>query len=90
MKNEALTLYEQWTSLDDRVLMKNPVSFRLPVHIMARLNAMADVFPARSRTDVMVDLLKEALAHFEEKVLPVNDSPEMKASGKPFGLSWIK
>jgi hypothetical protein len=67
MEEEIKTgnLYNQWTALDDRALAKDPISVRLPVHLLARLNSLCDVFPNRNRTDFIIDLLKAALYKLE-------------------------
>lgn len=83
MTKQDLALFEQWTTLDDRTLTKNPVSIRLPIHLMARLNALVDVFPNRSRSDFMVDLMKAALEVFEQDTFPTDDYPDCKATGVP-------
>ncbi|HEY2395064.1 MAG TPA: hypothetical protein VGH81_03650 [Rudaea sp.] len=37
------------------------MSIRLPVHVMARLRALEDIFPTRTRTELIGDLLSSAL-----------------------------
>lgn len=65
------SLYDQWRAMDDRRLSSKPVSVRLPVHVMARLNAIADLFPTKTRTDILTDLLKVGLASFEDSLPPL-------------------
>lgn len=60
------TLYEQWSSQNDKHLDKTPISVRLPVHIVARLKALQEMHPDKSRNDLFVDLIKAAFDVFEE------------------------
>lgn len=67
-------LYEQWSAEDapykDTDLAKKTFSYRFPVHVAARLAAIEDMFPGKSRTEVIIGILKLGLAQFEES-LPV-------------------
>ena len=69
-------LYALWRSNDDRRLVQRPVSMRLPVHVMARVNAINDLFPTKTRTEIMTDLLKVGLEAFEESLPPLAYSHE--------------
>jgi hypothetical protein len=69
MKNTSL--YDQWRAMDDRRLVSKPVSVRLPVHVLARVNSIAEIFPTKTRTDILTDLLKAGLDAFEESLPPV-------------------
>lgn len=70
-------LYDQWRAMDDRRLASKPISIRLPVHVLARINAIAAMFPTKTRTDIMADLLKVGLDAFEESLPPLyySDQP---------------
>lgn len=69
-------LYDQWRAMDDRRLANKPISVRLPVHVLARINAIADIFPTKTRTDLLTDLLKAGLEAFENSMPPVHYSAE--------------
>lgn len=58
-------LHEQWSSRDDRRLGKQSVSTRLPVHILARIAAITDMYDSRKRSDVITALLNAGLETFE-------------------------
>lgn len=70
MKNTKL--YDQWRAMDDRRLASKPISLRLPVHVLARINAIAAMFPTKTRSEIMTDLLKVGLDSFEESLPPVH------------------
>lgn len=74
MKNT--NLYDQWRAMDDKRLASKPISTRLPVHVLARLNAISALFPTKTRTDILVDLIKSGLDSFEESLPPVYYSPD--------------
>ncbi len=69
-------LYALWRSNHDRRFVQRPVSMRLPVHVMARVNAINDLFPTKTRTEIMTDLLKVGLEAFEESLPPLAYSDE--------------
>jgi hypothetical protein len=69
-------LYDQWRAMDDRRLASKPVSLRLPVHVLARINAIAAMFPTKTRSEIMTDLLKVGLDAFEESLPPISYSDE--------------
>ena len=73
---ENTSLYDQWRTMDDRRLGNKPVSVRLPVHILARINAISDMFPNKTRTDIMTDLLEVGLEAFEKSLPPLQYSDE--------------
>lgn len=50
-----------WSRPDNTRLAPKQVSVRLPVHVMARLRALEDIFPTRTRTELIGDLLSSAL-----------------------------
>lgn len=78
----SANLYEQWTTLDDRQLAKNPVSIRLPIHVVARLSALGELFPTRTRSEFIIDMLKAGLQGLEDS-MPVKDFPEFPSDEPP-------
>lgn len=70
------SLVELWAAPDSSRLAPKQVSVRLPVHVMARIRALEDVFPTRTRTDIIGGLLASALDGILD-ALPVED-------GEPF------
>ena len=54
-------LVSHWTVPDNSRLMPQQISFRLPVHVVAKLAALCEIFPNKTRTDIVGDLLSTAL-----------------------------
>lgn len=69
-------LYQQWITEEvpykDTDLAKKTFSYRFPVHVAARLAAIEEMFPGKSRTEVIIGILKLGLTQFEES-LPVEE-----------------
>lgn len=67
---DNLNLYNLWQAAEynDNQLAKNPLSIRLPTHIVARVSAIAKLFPNKKRTEVIVDILKAGLIEFEKSL----------------------
>jgi hypothetical protein len=61
-------LYEQWGARDDRRLSNKTISSRLPVHVLARIMAICDLYPSRTRSEIINDLLKAGLEVFESEL----------------------
>lgn len=63
---KASDLKSSWTTRDNKRLTSKQYSIRLPVHIAARISALCEMFPSKTRTDIMADLLDSALEELEE------------------------
>jgi hypothetical protein len=63
---KASDLVASWTTRDNKRLTNRQFSVRLPVHIAARLAGLCDMFPKKTRTDIMADLLDSALEELEK------------------------
>lgn len=75
MKSELL--HDLWSSPDNSRLVSKQFSFRLPVHIAAKINALGELYPQKNRTQIVADLLSSALDQLE-KSLPYQlyEAPE--------------
>ena len=73
---EGSYLHEAWRAPDNTRLVSKQFSFRLPVHVAAKLSAIGDIYPTKNRTQIVADLLTLALENFE------NGLPQYK--GAPF------
>jgi hypothetical protein len=69
MKSELL--HDLWSSPDNSRLVSKQFSFRLPVHIAAKITALGEMYPQKNRTQIVADLLSTALDDLE-KSLPYN------------------
>lgn len=58
-------LHKVWGAPDNTRLTAKQLSFRLPVHVAAKLSALCVMFPEKTRTQLVGDLLATALADFE-------------------------
>ncbi|WP_052177726.1 hypothetical protein [Methylotenera sp. G11] len=67
-------LHDIWSSADNSRLVSKQFSFRLPVHIAAKIAALCDLYPQKNRTQIVADLLSAALDDLE-KNLPMNIVP---------------
>ena len=54
---KASDLVTVWSAPDNSRLTSKQYSFRLPVHVAAKLAALEDLYPTRSRTQLVGDLL---------------------------------
>jgi hypothetical protein len=77
---KAADLAKVWSAPDNSRLTAKQQSFRLPTHVAAKLNALCDVFPNRTKTEIVGDLLASALEEVIEK-LPVYPTPEKVGPG---------
>lgn len=74
---KASDLHNVWAAPDNSRLTSKQFSFRLPAHVAAKLAALCDMYPERTRTQLVGDLLSSALEELE-RGFPA-------AKGKPFG-----
>lgn len=62
---KAKDLAAVWSSPDNSRLTPKQSSFRLPIHVAAKLSALSEMFPQKTRTQMVADLLSAALADLE-------------------------
>ena len=58
-------LHKIWAAPDNTRLTAKQYSFRLPVHVAAQISALCEMFPQKSRTQIVGDLLATALEDFQ-------------------------
>lgn len=56
-----------WDAPDNSRLTRKQLSFRLPVHVAARVAALCEMYPNRSRTQIVGDLLASALDEMQRQ-----------------------
>ena len=54
-----------WGAPDNSRLTAKQLSVRLPVHVAARINALCDMYPNKTKTEIIGDLLSMALREIE-------------------------
>jgi hypothetical protein len=70
-------LHDFWAGPDNSRLTTKQFSFRLPVHIAAKIAALCELYPQKNRTQIVADLLTAALDALE-KDLPVSQGHEVE------------
>lgn len=58
---KASSLHELWTSPDNSRVTSKQYSFRFPVHVAAKIEALCEMYPTKTRTQIVGDLLTAAL-----------------------------
>lgn len=61
-------LHDMWSSPDNGRLVSKQFSFRLPVHIAAKIAALGELYPQKNRTQIVADLLSAALDDLEKNL----------------------
>jgi hypothetical protein len=54
-------LHSVWSMPDNTRLTAKQYSFRLPVHVAAKLAALCELYPNKTRTQIVGDLLATAI-----------------------------
>lgn len=68
-------LHDMWASPDNSRLTSKQFSFRLPVHIAAKIAALCEMYPQKNRTHIVADLLTAALDDLEKNLPETLGSP---------------
>jgi len=58
-------LHKVWSAPDNTRLTAKQSSYRHPVSVAAKISALCEMYPSRSRTDIVNDLLSSALLDVE-------------------------
>ena len=64
---KASDLVTVWSAPDNSRLTAKQYSFRLPVHVAAKLAALEEMYPTKSRTQLVGDLLSAAISEVERE-----------------------
>ncbi|TFG91833.1 MAG: hypothetical protein E4H15_05055 [Syntrophobacterales bacterium] len=59
-------LVKIWGAPDNTRLTPKQISIRLPIHVAAKISAISDMYPKKTKTEIIGDLLAAALAQFAE------------------------
>jgi hypothetical protein len=62
----AKDLASVWSAPDNSRLTSKQSSYRLPVHVAAKLAALSEMYPQKTKTQIVGDLLAAALADLEK------------------------
>lgn len=63
---KASDLVTVWSAPDNSRMTTKQYSFRLPVHVAAKLSALEELYPTKSRTQLVGDLLSTAITDVEQ------------------------
>lgn len=61
-------LHAVWSAPDNARLTSKQSSYRLPVHVAAKLSALADIYPNKTKTQIVGDLLATAIEEVIEQL----------------------
>ena len=64
-------LHAIWGAPDNSRVTSKQYSFRLPVHVAAKIDALCEMYPTRTRTQIVGDLLASAVYEVERSFPPV-------------------
>lgn len=70
--SKAAELHSFWSLPDNSRLTSKQYSFRLPVHVAAKIAALCDMYPQKSRTEIVGDLLSTAIEDLIKGMPSVN------------------
>lgn len=59
--SKAAELHSFWSLPDNSRLTSKQYSFRLPVHVAAKIATLCDLYPQKTRTEIVGDLLSTAI-----------------------------
>ncbi len=77
-------LVKIWDAPDHSRLTPKQWSIRLPIQVAARINALCDLYPRKTKTEIIGDLLATALEQLVE-ALPGEVRPTSSAGGASDG-----
>ena len=63
---EPKDLAKIWTAPDHSKLTPRQLSLRLPIQVAAKISALCDMYPRKTKTEIIGDLLATALDQFEK------------------------
>ena len=58
---ETKDLVKLWNAPDNTRLTPKQMSIRLPLHVAAKISALCEMFPKKTKTEIIGDLLATAL-----------------------------
>ena len=77
---KSADLHKVWGAPDNSRLTAKQQSFRLPTHVAAKIEALCDIYPTRTKTEIVGDLLAAAL---EELIPNLPSSPGAEVGQDP-------
>ena len=62
---EPKDLVKVWNAPDNSQLTPKQISLRLPIHVAAKISALCEMYPRKTKTEIIGDLLATALDQLE-------------------------
>lgn len=90
---EPKDLAKVWDAPDNTRLTPKQISLRLPLLVSAKISALCEIYPRKTKTEIIGDLLSTALDQFEDGLERVKGEqinmwpPEHE--GNPFEIEYI-
>ncbi len=89
-------LHNVWSSPDNSRVTSKQYSFRLPVHVAAKLAALCEMYPHKTRTEIVGDLLSTSIEDviksipvYEGEIIHIlPDGEEIRAEAGPRVDFW--
>lgn len=78
---EPRDLVKVWDAPDNSKLTAKQWSIRLPVHVAAKINALCDIYPRKTKTEIIGDLLATALIQVAAALPSYDDTDRFIAPG---------
>lgn len=78
MRLKPADLVKVWDAPDNSRLTSKQISIRLPILVAAKISALCEIFPRKTKTEMIGDLLATSLDQLEEGLPSV--------LGKPLGI----
>ncbi len=77
MSMKSSELHKLWDAPDNSRLTSKQLSFRLPVHVAAKLAALCELYPRKSRTEIVGDLMATVIDEVAAG-LPYSEDQQMR------------
>ena len=86
-------LLKVWDIPDYGKLAPKQVSMRIPILMAAKIAALCELFPQKTKTEIIVDLISTSLEQLEEGMISekgafIDNEPSFSETGKPHKFTY--
>jgi len=81
---EPQDLVKVWDAPDNSKLTPKQLSIRLPIHVAAKISALCDLYPRKTKTEIIGDLLSTALDQLEAALPSARGEALGEHDGEPY------
>lgn len=85
---EPKDLAKVWDAPDNTKLTPKQISLRLPILVSAKISALCEMYPRKTKTEIIGDLLSTALDQFEQGLESVKGLCVEQLPTGDFNGSW--